>query len=92
MLLNFKFSLVPKIIFHSFTVSSDMSKFHQEICKNKDIFTKNGYSEKLIDNCVKKFLNKPFILRGIIQTAQSKQVTIYLPYMVLSLRKLKPNP
>ena len=68
-----------------------MSKFHQRICKNKDIFTKNGYSEKFIDNCVEKFLNKPFILRGIIQTAESKQVTIYLPYMVLSLTKLNPN-
>ena len=68
-----------------------MSKFHQGICKNKDIFTKNGYSEKFIDNCVEKFLNKPFFLRGIIQTAQSKKVTIYLPYMVLSLRKLKPD-
>ena len=42
--LSYKFSLVSTIIFRSFTIRSDMPKFHQEICKIKDIFTKNGYS------------------------------------------------
>ena len=41
--LSYKFSLVSTIIFRSFTICSDMPKFHQEICKIKDIFTKSGY-------------------------------------------------
>ena len=40
LLLNCKFSLVPTIIFRTFTICSDMPKFHQEIFKVKDIFMK----------------------------------------------------
>ena len=36
-----------------------MPKFHQEICEIKDIFIKNGCSEKF-DKCVKTFLNKVY--------------------------------
>ena len=66
-----------------------MPKFHQEICKIKDIFIKNGYSERFIDKCVKTFLNKVFIPKQIIQTAEKKQVTIVLPYMGMILTELK---
>ena len=74
--LNYKFNLVSTIIFCSFTICTDMPKLHQEICKIKDIFIKNGYSERLLDKCVKTFLNKVFIPKRIIQTAEKKQVTI----------------
>ena len=59
--LNYKFNLVPSVIFRSFTICFDMPKFHQEICRIKDIFIKKGYSERFIDKCVKTFLNKVFI-------------------------------
>ena len=58
-----------------------MPKFHQEICKIKDIFIKNDYSERFFDKCVKTFPSKVFIPKRIIQTAEKKQVTIVLPYM-----------
>ena len=66
-----------------------MPNFHSEICKIKDIFIKNGYSERFLDKCVKKFLNKVFILKRIIQTTEKKQVTIVLPYMGMILTELK---
>ena len=72
--LNFKFSLVSTIIFRSFTICSDMSKFHQEIRKIENIFIKICYRERFIDKCVKRFLNKLFIPKKIIQTAEKKQV------------------
>ena len=75
--LNFKFSLVCTINFRSLTICSDMPKFHQEICKIKDVFIKNGYSERFIDKCVKTFFNKVCIPERIIQTAEKKQVTIF---------------
>ena len=40
--MSYKFNLVSIIIFRSFTICSDMTKFHQEIYKIKDIFIKNG--------------------------------------------------
>ena len=66
-----------------------MPKFHQEICKIKDIFIKNGYSERFIDKCVKTFLNKVFIPKRIIQTAEKKQVTIVLLYIGMISTELK---
>ena len=66
-----------------------MPKFHQEICKIKDIFIKNGYSERFLDKCVKAFLNKVFIPKRIIQTAEKKQVTIVLPYTGIISTELK---
>ena len=68
--LNYKFSLVSTIIFRNFTICSDMPKVHLEICKINDIFIKNGYSERFLDKCVKTFLNKVFIPKRIIQTAE----------------------
>ena len=67
-----------------------MPKFHQEICKIKDIFVKNGYSERFIQKCVKTFLNKVFIPKQIIQTPE-KKVAIVLPYMsmISTERKVK---
>ena len=67
--MSFKFNF-QFIVFRSFTICSDMPKFHQEICKIKDTF-----------KCVKIFLNKVFIPQRIIQTAEKKQVAIVLPYM-----------
>ena len=66
-----------------------MPKFHQEICKIKDIFLKNGYSERFLDKYVKTFLNKVFIPKRIIQTTEKKQVTIVLPYMSMISTELK---
>ena len=87
--LNYKFSLVSTIFSRSFTICFDMPKFHQEICKIKGIFIKNGYSERFLDKCVKTFLNKVFIPKRIIQPAEKKQVTIVLPYMGIISTELK---
>ena len=50
---------------------------------------KKGYSEMVLDKCVKAFLNKVFIPKQIIQTAEKKQVTIVLPYMGMISTELK---
>ena len=66
-----------------------MLQFHQEICKIKDLFIKIGYSERFIDKCVKKVLNKVFIPKRIILTAEKKQATIVLPYVGIISSELK---
>ena len=87
MQLDCKFSLVSTIIFGSFTICSDMPKFHQEICKIKDIFIKNSYSESFIDKCVKTLLKKIFLIKKF-PTAEKKQVTIVSSYMGIILTEL----
>ena len=87
MQLDCKFSLVSTIIFGSFTICSDMPKFHQEICKIKDIFIKNSYSESFIDKCVKTLLKKIFLIKKFA-TPEKKQVTIVSSYMGIILTEL----
>ena len=41
---------------------SDMSKFHFEIKKLKEILLPNRYSNKFIDKCISKFLNKKLFM------------------------------
>ena len=76
--LNCKFSLVSTIIFRSFTISYEKPEFHQEICRIKDIFLKSVCSEKFIDLCVKTFLNKVFIPKRIVQTAEKKPLFYFI--------------
>ena len=80
---NDKVSLISTITFCSFTICSDMHKFHQEICEIKDIFIKNSYSEQFIDKRVKTFFNKLVIPGRITQTAEKEEATIVLPYMAI---------
>ena len=42
-----------------------------------------------IDKCVKTFLNKLFIPKRIIQTTESKQVTMALPYTGIISKEIK---
>ena len=51
--LNYKFNLVPSVIFRSFTICFDMPKFHQEICRIKDIFIKKVTVKDLLTNVLK---------------------------------------
>ena len=55
----------------------------------KDIFIKNGCSERFTDKCDKTFLNEVFIAQRIIQTAEKKQMTIVLPYIGMISTELK---
>ena len=58
-----------------------MSKFHLEIAKLKEILLKNGYSDKFIDSCIFKFMNKLFVVKPTVLTAPKKQLFIVLPFM-----------
>ena len=60
-----------------------------KMSKIEDIFIKNGYSQRFLDKCIKTFLNEVFIPKWIIQTAEKKQVTIFLPYMAMASNELK---
>ena len=55
--LKYKFGLVYTLLHRCFNLVSDMSKFHLEVAKLKEILLKNDYPRKMIDTCVFKFLN-----------------------------------
>ena len=59
--LEHKFGLVYMLLHCCFFLASDMFKFHFEIEKLKEILLSNGYSNKIIDKCIPKFMNKLYI-------------------------------
>ena len=58
-----------------------MSKFHLEIEKLKEILLSNGYSNKFIDKCISKFMNKLYIKKPVMLTVPKKQLYLVLPFM-----------
>ena len=79
--LDYKFGLIYTLLHRCFCIVSDMSKFHLEIAKLKEILLKNGYSSKFIDSCIFKFMNNLFVIKPTIITVPKKQLFIVLPFM-----------
>ena len=79
--LEHKFGLFYTLLHRCFSLVSDMSKFHFEIEKLKEILLSNGYSNKFIDKCISKFMNKLYIKKPGMLTVPKKQLYLVLPYM-----------
>ena len=80
-LLEHKFGLVYTLLRRCFCLVSDMSKFHFEIENLNEILLSNGYSNKFIDKCISKFMNKHYIMKPVMLTVPKKQLYLVLPYM-----------
>ena len=80
-LLEHKLGLVYTLLHCCFCLVSDMSKFHFENEKFKEILLSNGYSNKFIDKCISKLMNKLYIKKPVMLTAPKKQLYLVLPYM-----------
>ena len=70
--------------------SSFYHSLHEEVENLQNIFTKNGYKMKLIDRCVKKFLNKIFDHREpSAEIEPKKEVMFMLPFLGISSFNVK---
>ena len=49
--------------------------------KRKEILLSNGYSNKFIDKCISKFMNKLYIKKPAMLTVPRKQLYLVLPFM-----------
>ena len=79
--LEHKFGLVYTLLHRCFCLLSNMSKFHFEIEKLKEILLSNGYSNNFFDNCISKFMNKLYIKKPVMLTVPKKQLYLVLPFM-----------
>ena len=59
--LKHKFGLVHTLLDRSFTIVSDISKFHFEVEIRKKTLHENAYPTNFVDKCVAKFVNNIFI-------------------------------
>ena len=60
-----KFGLVNKLLYRSFTLVSNFSKFPFEVETLKKTLHKNGYPTKFVAKCVAKFVNNTFAQKPV---------------------------
>ena len=72
--LEHKFGLVYTLLYPCFCLVSDMSKFDFGIEKLKEILLSNRYSDKFIDQCISKFMNKLYFKKPVMLTVPKKRM------------------
>ena len=87
--IRYKKGLLLSLLFRTFTIFSNWIFIHEEILNLKNIWIKNEYPSHFIDYAVKIFLDKVFLKKCDIQTAEKKEIRILLPYMGIESLKLK---
>ena len=75
-----KFGLVYMLLHRCFCSVTDMSKFHFEIGKLKGILLSIGYSNKFIDKCISKFMNKLYLKKPAMLILPKKQLYLVLTF------------
>ena len=78
---QYKIGLIFTLLFRTFSSVSDFSRFHTEVSHLKEILRKNAFPIKLVDNCIKNFLNKKFLNTPVTLTVKKKELFIVLPYL-----------
>ena len=89
--LEHKLGLVYTLLHRCFCLVSDMFKFHFEIEKLKEILLSNGYSNKFIEKCISKFMNKLYIEKPVMSTVPKKQLYLVLPFIGKMPALVKPG-
>ena len=78
---EYKVGLIFSLLLRTFSIVSVFSRFHSEVCHLKEILKKNAFPIKLIDNCIKSFLNKRLTEKPVTLTAEKKDLVIVLPFL-----------
>ena len=73
--------MILSLLYRCFHLCSDLTKFHHEVNELKIIFRKNGYPNKVVDFCIRNFLNKIFQPREVVTTVPKKQHVVLLPFL-----------
>ena len=55
---QYKISLVFTLLFRTFSIVFDFSRFHMELSHLEEILRKNAFPIKLVENCIETLLNK----------------------------------
>ena len=69
------------LVFRCFSICSNWTIFHNELVFLKDTFLQNGYPILFIDKCFKKFLDRLYLKRSQVLTAEKKTSTLVLPFL-----------
>ena len=77
---EYKVGSIFTLLFRSFSIISDFSRFHGKVYHLKEILKKNAFPIKLIGSCIKNFLNKRLTEKSVTLTDEKKDLVIVLPF------------
>ena len=78
------------LLFRFFKICSSMENFHIEVEHLRSILKCNNYPVNIIDQCIKKFLDKLYVPKQIVLTVPKRELLVVLPFLgtfSLNLRK-----
>ena len=78
---TYNIDLVHMLLFRFFKICSSMENFHVEVEHLRNIFKCNNYSVNIIDECIKKFLDKLNVARQIVRTVPKRELLVVLPFL-----------
>ena len=82
--------MIYTLVYRYFSICSNWTNFYNELVFMKDIFLKNGYPISLIEKCFKTFLDRLYLKRPQVLTAEKKTfLTRVLPFLGELLLKTK---
>ena len=87
---TYKIGLVHMLLFWFCKICSSMENFHTEVEHLRSNFKCNNYPVNIIDQCIKKLLDKLYVPKQIVPTVPTKELLVVLPYLgsfSLNLRK-----
>ena len=78
---TYKKSLMDTLLFCCFSTCSDYTSFHLEVENLREIFKKNSYPSRIIEQSIRYLWNKLYVPKKVIPTVSKKERFIVLPYL-----------
>ena len=76
-----KVGLIFALLFQTFSIVFNFSRFYSKICHLKEILKKNPFPIKLINSCIKNFFNKRITEKPVTLTTEKKDLVIVLQFL-----------
>ena len=73
---EYKVGLIFTLLFWTFSTALDFSGFNSEVCNLKEVLKKKAFPIKLIDSCIKNFLNKRLTEKSVTLAAEKKDLVL----------------
>ena len=89
----FKTNLINSLLYRAFNICSSYANFHNEIVRIKCILAKNCFPRSMVDNVIRSFLDKQYILGNKRFTDDGKKTSIAfcLPFLGSYSTRIKKN-
>ena len=78
---EYKVGLVFTLLFRTFSIVLNFSRFRSEVCHLKEILKTNAFPIILMDSSIKNFFNKRFTKKRVTLIAEKKDLAIVLPFL-----------